>query len=651
MCGITGFVDLSHQLTVVQLNGVIKKMSNTIIHRGPDDSGVWVDVSMGIALGHRRLSILDLSPGGHQPMLSYSGRYVITFNGEIYNHQEIKREIETHIKPLWQGHSDTEIMLTAIEIFGLEYALRIFTGMFAFALWDREEKILYIARDRIGEKPLYYGWMGNCFVFGSELKALKAHPSWMNNIDQDVIALYLKHSYIPAPYSIYRDIYKLMPGTFISMSASRIANKQNIAPIAYWSAIETVEKGLNNPFSGSEIEAIEQLEEILKTSIKQQMIADVALGAFLSGGIDSSTVVSLMQAQSSNPVKTFTIGLFEKNYDEAKYARAIAKHLKTDHTELYVTPKETMDVIPNLSTLYDEPFSDSSQIPTFIISQLTHKYVTVSLSGDGGDEIFGGYNRYLVGKNIWNNLKWIPDNIINIYRRIMSLLTPQIIDTLLNKLNFIIPKKMRQNNYGDKIQKFNDVIDAKTIDDLYLRLISHWNNTDAIVINSNILTTMLASVIENNNISDPICKMMCIDLITYLPDDILVKVDRAGMGVSLELRMPFLNHHVVEFAWSLPLSMKIRQWQSKWILRQILYRYVPQKMVDRPKMGFAIPIDTWLRGPLRDWAEHLLNEKKMCFFNPKPIQKKWHEHLTGKHNWQHHLWDILMFQSWIETNN
>jgi len=662
MCGITGFIDPSLKRSHKELSTLVSVMSDTLKHRGPDDSGIWVDEKCGIALGHRRLSIIDLSSEGHQPMHSASGRFVIVFNGEIYNYIDIRNELGselnssliTHHSPLppWRGHSDTEVMLAAFEKWGVEDAVKRFVGMFAFALWDRQERLLYLVRDRIGEKPLYYSWMGNEFFFASELKALSAHPEWKGEIDRNALALYMRHNYIPAPYSIYKGIYKLLPGTMLTLNSKNLKHIPD--PIPYWSAQASVEAGIANLFQGTDAEAIEHLDGLLRDSIRHQMIADVPLGAFLSGGLDSSTVVALMQTQSDRPVRTFTIGFKEEGYNEAEDARVVAHHLGTDHTELYVTPKEALDVIPRLPLLYDEPFADSSQIPTFLISQLTRKYVTVSLSGDGGDELFGGYNRYFLGRSIWKKIGWMPKKLRHTTAKALTTISPQAWETLFNKFNHFLPKQIKQKTPGDKLHKLAEVLNVDSPMEMYLRLVSHWKDPTSIVLNAVEPITTLTNNDPRNNLRDFTQAMMYLDLITYLPDDILVKVDRASMGVSLESRIPFLDHRVVEFAWQLPLSMKIRNGQGKWILRQVLYKYVPKELIERSKMGFGVPIDSWLRGPLQEWGEALIDEKRMReegFFNPKPIREKWSEHLTGKRNWQYYLWDVLMFQAWLSQRS
>ncbi|MDI6770538.1 MAG: asparagine synthase (glutamine-hydrolyzing), partial [Anaerolineales bacterium] len=593
-------------------------------------------------------SILDLSPAGHQPMFSADGRYVIVFNGEVYNFGELRDELE-RLGHAFRGHSDTEVMLAAISQWGIESAVKRFNGMFAIALWDHRERRLTLVRDRLGIKPLYYGWMGDVFLFGSELKALRAHPAFRAEIDRDALALYLRHNYIPAPYSIYRGVFKLTPGTFLTIRAdSRPAQDQ---PQVYWNARQIVESGLAHPFEGNEQEAVEALDAHLRRSVGLRMIADVPLGAFLSGGVDSSTIVALMQAQSHLPVKTFTIGFHESGFDEAKYAKAVARHLGTQHTELYVSPEQARAVIPLLPKLYDEPFADSSQIPTFLVSQLARRHVTVSLSGDGGDELFGGYNRYFMLDAIWKRIGWMPLSL----RKLASSAAKAVPTRLWPTLFRFLPDLADFPNPADKAQKLAEIIASPSPEAIYLDLVSHWKQPASVVLNAREPVTALLDRSRWADLTSFTDQMMFLDLITYLPGDILNKVDRASMGVSLEARAPFLDdHQTLEFAWSLPRQYKIRGGQGKWILRQVLYRYVPRELIERPKMGFGIPIDSWLRGPLREWAETLLDERRMQqegFFNPQPIRQKWAEHISRKRNWQYHLWDILIFQAWLEAQH
>ncbi|MDA9801496.1 asparagine synthase (glutamine-hydrolyzing) [Candidatus Pseudothioglobus singularis] len=642
MCGFSGFIGYSSYRKNT-LDSVSYKMGEAISHRGPDDSGVWYDSKAELTLIHRRLSILDLTSAGHQPMISSSGRYVISFNGEIYNHNDLRLKLQGKIR--WKGSSDTETLLAMIEIKGLSETLEQIVGMFAFALWDKKEKSLYLARDRLGEKPLYYGWQKDVFLFGSEIKSLKAHPSFEGEIDRDSIALQLRHSCIPAPYSIFKGIKKLLPGTFLKFSNKDydLNNKNLPEPKQYWSMCDIAKRGSNHPFKGSESSAIEELDRLLSHSVREQMIADVPLGAFLSGGVDSSTIVALMQKQSSDPIKTFSIGFNERGYDEAKYAKDVARHLGTQHTELYVTAKEAISLIDYLPQLYDEPFSDSSQIPTFLVSSMTQKNVKVSLSGDGGDELFGGYNRYFKTYQWWDKINITPILLRKILSKGMLKVPPRYWDLVGNIFEGIS---------GNNISKIAKVISLSDEASLYKYFISNWDDPASVVIGSNEPRTQIYDT--KINLNSIVEEMMLMDALTYLPDDILTKVDRAAMGVSLETRIPMLDHRVIEFAWQLPLSMKIRNGQGKWILRQLLNQYVPNELIERPKMGFGVPIDSWLRGPLRDWAECLLSDSRLRsegYFNSKLIREKWCQHLSGDRNWQHHLWDILMFQAWLEEQS
>ena len=645
MCGITGFFDISRQKSTDEMRYVVQKMSHTLNHRGPDDSGIWVDAQNSIALGHRRLAIMDLSPEGHQPMGSANGRYIIVFNGEVYNFLELRRELE-RLGHHFRGNSDTEVMLASFNEWGLEQSVKRFNGMFAFALWDCQGRLLHLGRDRLGEKPLYYGWIGQTFLFGSELKALQAHPNFKAEINRDALTLFLRYSCVPAPYSIYQGIYKLPPGTILTWNGA----DPYPAPKPYWSAKETAELGIGELFT-SELLAVAQLEALLRDAVRLRMVADVPLGAFLSGGIDSSTVVALMQAQSSQPVKTFTIGFHEQAYNEAPHANAVAQHLGTDHTELYVTPAEALAVIPNLPILYDEPFSDPSQVPTFLVSQLARAHVTVSLSGDGGDEVFAGYNRYFWGPSIWQKIGWVPPMLRSFAAHALTSLSPQTWDRGFTNFGALLPAKLKQPTPGDNLHKLAEILAVPNPEAMYTNLVSHWKDPEALVVDGSESLTILRDRQSWAQLPDFTQRMMYLDTVTYLPDDILVKVDRASMGVSLEARVPLLDHRVVEFAWRVPLSMKIRNGQGKWLLRQVLYKYVPQNLIERPKAGFGIPISSWLRGPLRDWAETLLDEARLRqegFFNPQPIRQKWVEHLSGDRNWQYHLWDVLMFQAWLE---
>ena len=651
MCGISGF----YSKTSSTFNNAILKMNLAIFHRGPDSNNIWQDQNSGIVFGHQRLSIIDLSIAGNQPMISNSGRFILTYNGEIYNHLEIRRDlkkINSNIK--WKSNTDTETLLEALEFWGIEKTLSKINGMFAFGIWDKKTRSLILARDRIGEKPLYFGWQGKgdnkVFLFGSELKALKAHPEFSGEIYRDAIALQLRHNCIPDPYSIYKDIYKLLPGHYLQLKENDLKKNLLPTPKAYWSLTESAIYGNSNQLTLGETDIQRELEKYLKDSVKQQMISDVPLGAFLSGGIDSSTIVALMQSQSNHPIKTFTIGFSENNFNEAEYAKKIAKHLGTDHTELYVSSKAAMEVIPKLPTIYDEPFSDSSQIPTFLVSQLAKQHVKVALSGDGGDELFCGYNRYILTNNRSKKFNLIPSSV----RKILAYGIKSISPNNWNELFKLIPGLKQYDNYGHKMHKGASALEAKTLSNLYYILCSQWQNPTETVINSKEPGTLLTNFKPELKGLNNQQEMMALDLITYLPNDILVKVDRAAMASSLETRVPFLNHKLIEYVWKIPHSLKLKNGDAKWILKQILNQYVPKNLTERPKMGFGVPLGSWLRGPLKDWAENLLNEKRLIqegYFNPKLIRAKWSEHLSNKKNWQHDLWNILMFQAWIDANN
>jgi asparagine synthase (glutamine-hydrolysing) len=642
MCGFAGFIGFSG-FNKSQIKSIASNMGDAIFHRGPDSSGIWYDENSQISLTHRRLSIVDLSEAGHQPMTSSSGRYIIAYNGEIYNHNDLRLKLEGKVN--WKGGSDTETLLALIESEGLVDALEHIVGMFAFALWDKKDKSLYLVRDRLGEKPLYYGLQKDVLLFGSEIKALRAHPLFEGVVDRDAITLQLRHNCIPAPYSIFKGIKKLLPGTFVKISISNnISFKNELpAPTKYWSFDEVAINGKEDLFEGNEASAILELDQILSRSVREQMTSDVPLGAFLSGGIHSSTVVALMQEQSTMPIKTFSIGFNEGGYNEAIYAKKVANYLGTEHTELYVTAQQAISVIDRLPQLYDEPFSDSSQIPTFLVSNMTRKSVKVSLSGDGGDELFGGYNRYFKTHQWWDKINITP----LILRKFLSRQLLSISPGFWDKTGTIF-----KGVSGNNISKLAGVLSSPDDESLYRHFISHWRDPAAVVINAKEPMTQISHppIALNSKVE----QMMGLDTLTYLPDDILTKVDRAAMGVSLETRIPMLDHRVVEFAWKLPLSMKIQNGQGKWILKQLLMQYVPKELIERPKMGFGVPIDSWLRGPLREWSESLLNESRLRhegYFYPHLIRKKWEEHISGSHNWQYLLWDVLMFQAWLEEQN
>lgn len=644
MCGLTG--GWSRQ-RFMALQDALPRMTAAIAHRGPDDDGHWFDAEAGIALGHRRLAIVDLSPAGHQPMASASGRWVIAFNGEIYNHLDLRGELEAAgSAPPWRGHSDTETLLAAVEAWGVQRTLERSSGMFAFAIWDREERALWLARDRFGEKPLYYGWNRGVFLFGSELKALRAFPGFDAPVDRQALALYLRHNAVPAPFSIHQGICKLLPGHWLRLGTQDLEEGRLPEPIAYWSAAEQAHAGRADPFAGSEAEAADELERLLRDAVGRQMMADVPLGAFLSGGIDSSVVVAMMQAQSARPVRTFSIGFNEAGYNEAEHAAAVARHLGTDHTELYVTSEDALAVIPRLPTMYDEPFADSSQIPTSLVAQLARQHVTVALSGDGGDELFGGYSRYFLASRLWSKISRLPVSIRALAARAISAVPVGAWNRIYHAGAIVLPAEQRWSLPGDKIHKGAAILAKREGEDLYRDLITHWQPHSLM---HGIDEPARFGPPRSRNMGNLINYMMLEDACHYMADDILVKVDRAAMACSLETRVPLLDHRVFEFAWRLPLHYKVRGGTGKHLLRQVLYRHVPRSLIDRPKMGFGVPIDSWLRGPLKEWAAELIDPVRLRndgYFDPEPIARKWKEHQSGVRNWQYHLWDILMFQAW-----
>ena len=706
MCGFTGFISTDSGV-ISQIEHVVTNMASTLQHRGPDDTGVWTDPLNGIALGFRRLSILDLSSAGHQPMTSNSGRFVMTFNGEIYNHMHLRYLLSSNhfgsYSFTWRGHSDSETLLACFEAWGVEETLLKTVGMFAIALWDTQSLTLHLARDRFGEKPLYYGWTFNssvaapAFVFGSELKALQAFPGFANPVSREALALFMRFTYVPAPYSIYQNIFKLEPGCMLSINTNSSENFSGNNPTVllkdevltnankllcgnhdpnsplrppavrgalrmhrWWSLANVVETGANNQIK-SEQDAIETLEQRLKEAVKMQSSADVPLGAFLSGGVDSSCIVAMMQSQAKSPIKTFTVGFEEAEFDESPYARMVAQHLGTEHNDLFVSAKQAQGVIQELPFMYDEPFADSSQIPPHLVCKAARQKVTVALSGDAGDELFGGYSRYFWGPRIWNRLASLPYPARKALGVTIQTMPTAGWDALTRLVNALLPVPNRILRAGDRAHKLASRLGyVRNFDDLYKSLVSEWQDPAKLVKvavgdSSKILrepASMLSDPWPAIGTDDQQLRMMYRDTMTYLPDDILCKVDRAAMSASLETRVPFLDHRVVELAWQLPLHMKIRNGQGKWALRQVLYKYVPKELIERPKAGFAIPVGIWLRGPLRDWAEALLDEKRLeaeGYFYTKPIRDKWKQHLSERFDHTPSLWAVLMFQSWLES--
>jgi asparagine synthase (glutamine-hydrolysing) len=638
MCGIAGFLDLKRRSGDNELKSLVASMAGTLRHRGPDDHGVWVDAEAGVAFGHTRLAIIDLSPAGAQPMMSACGRFTLSYNGEIYNASELRAELE-RAGHVFRGHSDTEVMVEGFAEWGVRRTVERLIGMFAFAGFDRNTRILTLGRDRLGIKPLYWGRANGRIVFASELKALAALPEWAPEIDTQALASYLCIGYVPAPSSIYLGIEKLEPGTLINITADGKTRVER-----YWSLLEVAEHGQAARLDLGETEARDRLEALLSDAVSRRMVADVPLGVFLSGGIDSSTVTALMQANSAQPVRSFTIGFHEQGFNEAKQAKAVAAHLGTDHTELYVTPEQAREVVPELPTIYDEPFADSSQVPTFLVSQMTRTHVTVALSGDGGDELFAGYTRYSQGLRIARTLGLLPRPV----SACLACIIRAVPSPSWERLFDIMPSRIRPRLPGDKLQKLAGVL-GKDARDYYRTLIAQWADAWSVVRGAAKREHAVFNDDVRQRFGDELSWMQYADSVSYLPDDILTKVDRASMAVSLEARVPLLDHRIVAFAWQLPGHLKMRGGQGKWLLRQVLYKHVPKKLVERPKMGFGVPIDNWLRGPLKDWASELLDPAAMNqggLLDPQPIQEKWEEHQSGRRNWQHLLWNVLMFEAW-----
>ena len=640
MCGITGIWQRSGSGDADELGRRVTRMADALRHRGPDDGQAWVDAGSGMALGFRRLAIVDLSAAGRQPMPSASGRYTVVYNGEIYNAETLRPEL-TPAAGNWRGHSDTEVMLAAIEQWGLERALSRLAGMFALALWDSRERRLSLVRDRVGKKPLYWTLQDDTLLFGSELRALRAHPAFRAEIDRDAVALYLRHACFQAPHTIYRGVQQLPPGHLLTLSAT---GELRVEP--YWRLADCVSAGHEKPFQGDLASAATALEDVLGLAVRERLVSDVPLGAFLSGGYDSSSVVALMQKASSRPVRTFTIGFRVEAYNEAQHAKAVAAYLGTDHTELYVTPEDALAVIPGLPDIYDEPFADASQVPTYLVSRLARQHVTVALSGDGGDEVLAGYNRYLQAERFRRLAGSVPRGARSLAASAMRAVSPTGWDRAFRA----VPSRLRPAVPGDKLHKLAAVV-AEDADGFYRKLTSTWQEPERIVPGSHEPATVITDPSVRSIASGFIERMQYLDTLTYLPSDILTKVDRASMAVSLEARSPLLDHRVIAFAWSLPLHLKVAGSAGKRVLREMLYRHVPRQLVDRPKMGFGVPIDRWLRGPLREWAESLLSEahlKDTGLLAVEPVRTRWREHLSGRRNWQDSLWAVLMLQAWHE---
>lgn len=641
MCGIAGFFGFNHLTDPVT---TLERMTASLIHRGPDAQGIWLDSDSQIALGHRRLAIVDLSAAGEQPMHSACGRYICVFNGEIYNHQALRSELEAQqLAPQWRGHSDTETLLACFAHWGIERSLQKTVGMFAIALWDKQERRLYLMRDRMGEKPLYYAWLGAQFAFASELKALRQLPAFNAEVDRKVLASYMQCAYITSPHSIYQGIYKLDAGHLLELKLSALPNK-TLKPQVWWSSLTTALNGQQNLITDP-VEALDGLEQQLKLAVNLQAQADVPLGAFLSGGIDSSLIVSLMQAQHSQAIRSFTVAFEQAGFNEAEHARSVAQHLGTDHTEFTVTAQEALAVIPLLPQLYDEPFADTSAIPSFIISRCARQQVTVALSGDAGDELFAGYRSYLFAQKIWFKLAWLPDSLRKqLMRMLLALPT-----TTLNKLLLQSDQQL-----GEQLHKIAHALQAShSVYELFPRLSQHWQQPETLVLNAQ--TSAIAWPLTKlaPQFKQAEAAMMLFDTLNILPDDMLCKVDRAAMGASLETRVPFLDHRVFELAWRIPLEFKIRQGQGKWLVRQLLYKYVPAELVNRPKQGFNVPLATWLRGDLRAWAEALLDKtliQQQGYLNAALVQKEWQQFLNGAAN-QQRLWCVLMFQAWLASQD
>jgi asparagine synthase (glutamine-hydrolysing) len=648
VCGIAGLLDPEQATTRDQLGHLVVRMASELTHRGPDGSGEWIDPDGRVALGFRRLAIVELSSLGDQPMASADGRWVIVYNGEIYNFAELRRQLVGQ-GLVFRGGSDTEVLVNAVQCWGLDRTLEASEGMFAFALWDRHRRELHLARDRFGEKPLYYGWVDRRLVFASELKALSRLPGFAAELDRDSVARYLRHNCIPAPNTVYRGMVKLEPGKVVTFDGSTRPGALP-TPRMYWSPRSAVEEARRHQATGSVASLTDQVEDALSASVAARMVADVPVGAFLSGGVDSSLVVALMQQLSSSPVRTFTVGFADREFNESNEATAVAAHLKTEHTVLDVGDGEASAVIPRLPEIWDEPFGDISQIPVFLVSRLARSQVTVSLSGDGGDELFAGYNRHAWLDRLWRRSAVVPPVLRRWAGSAMVRVPPGAVEGAA-RVTQALPARWQLRNPSTKVVKMGKVLAATSPEDAYLALISHWEDPASMVLGSSGRDAAAPDPADWPALSGITEQMLWLDLIGYLPDDILTKLDRAAMATSLETRVPFLDRRVFDLAWSLPLDTKLRGGVTKWILRQVLYRHVPPALVDRPKMGFGLPIGSWLRGPLRPWAEELLDQRRLRLqglLDPAPVRAAWRQHLSGRRDLGYELWDVLALQAWLD---
>lgn len=645
MCGIAGVVESVPGRSHDDLTAVAGLMAEVLAHRGPDDGGTWADPAAGVALGHRRLAVLDLSTAGHQPMASASGRWVVTYNGEVYNHPALRRRLESQ-GYRFRGTSDTEVLLGGLDTWGLDETLRACNGMFALAVWDRRDRILHLVRDRLGEKPLYFGWSSSGLLFGSELKALLTHRDFVPRIDRAALALYFRHNCVPAPFGIYEGVQKVMPGEVVSVRHEDVPRRR-VRRRTYWSAREVAERG-GGSGPRADDDVLEELEALLLDAVRLRMVADVPVGAFLSGGVDSSTIAALMVQASAAPVRTFTIGFSDPAYDESTEAAAVAAKLGTQHTHAQLHPDEALAAIPELPEIYDEPFADSSQLPTLLVSRLARRDITVALTGDGADELFAGYNRHAWCERLWGRLDGVPLRARRVVGAALALPSPAAVDRLAHMGFRRMPPSRRPRIPSAKVAKLARILPSLSPEDMYQRLTSHWPEPTALV-GVPEPATLISDTSRWPVLRTATERVMLLDQLTYLPDDILTKVDRASMSVALEVRVPFLDHRIVEAAWRLPLSQKLRNGETKWPLRRILRGHLPDELVSRPKMGFGLPLGSWLRGPLRDWTEDLLSVAALSddgMLEPEPIRRLWQEHLRGRVDAGQELWDVLMFQAW-----